>query len=671
MADGTVVIDTKLDPEGAEKGANGLDSSLGKLKSTLLAIISIDAIKKLGTEMVEAAAQGKALDAQFSQTFGNMEGEATKVISSLGQEFGMLPSRLKGPMASMTSMFMGLGVDTESAMKMAAEATRQAADAAAYFDKPYSEAQAAIQSFLKGNLSAAESVGIFATANSLAAFAVEQGVIDEAKAFQNLDESIKMAVRVEYVTKMQNLANVSGQAAREADGWENVVGNLHAAWQLFLGKLGTPILEALIPIIQEITQKLVDMAEGLDVEAMVAGFKKFMDILGDILPYVEGLAVGFVAYKVVMLALEAPTLAVAAATAILELSLNPVAAIIAVVIGVITALIALYKHLTNASKETADEMEQDTNRQIKDTDRWKVHRLQSMLEVGAITSEQYSRMIAKMQEAAKAEEVTADSMNQSFGEISGGVIEMGNSTQQAADQVKQSMDSISSQSSSTSQKMASDMNMTAGNASSLANSFGSTSANVAQAMQTMSSGSGDSMLSLGQKLRAFIKGDMKGFESDMSGSLNGMPDKFNETGNNIAVGLGSGVIGGAPGVMDKIKELATNVLNTMKAALGINSPSRKMMGIGVFLPPGLSKGFDKALPKAEKDILSHLEGTMDRIATITPTYDSTVTRRIMNSYEFVGSDETTTHTTIVEVDGNAVGKAVDTYTRRRDLRVGV
>ena len=62
----------------------------------------------------------------------------------------MMPNRIKPAMSSMTSMFKGLGMDTETAMTTASDAVTLVADASAFYDKSFEDANASLNSFIKG-----------------------------------------------------------------------------------------------------------------------------------------------------------------------------------------------------------------------------------------------------------------------------------------------------------------------------------------------------------------------------------------------------------------------------------------------------------------------------------------------------------------------------------------
>lgn len=250
---GTIGLNTSEADKGIDRTTGNAKSASTKIsgffKKAATAIGTAFAAKKLidfGKVSVEAAASATAVQAQFEQVFGDMQDEATNAINGMADEFGMVPNRLKPSMSKMTSMFKGLGMDTEEAMGKATDAVTLSADAAAFYDVAYESANASLTSFIKGNYEGGEAIGIFANDTQMAIFAVEQGVVSSTKEWAQLDEATKQATRLEYAQNMQELAGATGQAARESDGYENQVGNLKQAWEDFLAIVGGPILEPVV-----------------------------------------------------------------------------------------------------------------------------------------------------------------------------------------------------------------------------------------------------------------------------------------------------------------------------------------------------------------------------------------------------------------------------------------
>ena len=81
------------------------------------------------------------------------------------------------------------------------------------------------------------------------------------KSFQNLSEAQKQLTLLQMVKDANDLSGATGQAAREADGWENVIGNLKEAWKQLIAVIGQPVLKLAIPVVQSMTTALQRMTE--------------------------------------------------------------------------------------------------------------------------------------------------------------------------------------------------------------------------------------------------------------------------------------------------------------------------------------------------------------------------------------------------------------------------
>lgn len=277
---GTIGLNNKEANEGIDETTGKAEKSSGKIagffKKAAIAIGTAFAVEKLinfGKMTVEAAASAQALQAQFEQVFGDLQGESTKAINEMAKEFGMVPSRLKPGMTKMTSMFKGLGMDTEEAMGKATHAVELSADAAAFYDVSFESANQSLTSFLKGNYEAGEAIGIFANETQMAQFAISKGIVGSTQDWQALDEATKQATRLEYAANMQEMAGATGQAARESDGYENQMGNLKQAWQDFLAIVGGPILEPVVAGLQKVSEWLT--TAGTKVQELQTWFTNF------------------------------------------------------------------------------------------------------------------------------------------------------------------------------------------------------------------------------------------------------------------------------------------------------------------------------------------------------------------------------------------------------------
>lgn len=214
-------------------------------------------IVDIGTQAIDAAADVKAANAQFQQTFGELKGRATSALKSISDETGMAVTRLQGGYTALYAFTKSVGGDQETALNIAQRALSAAADSAAYYDRTMEDATETLQSFLKGNYANDAALGIAATETTRNAKANEL----YAKSFKDLSEAQKVDVLLAMVEAGNAASGALGQAAREADSWTNVTGELSEAWRQFLAQLGGPILTGLTPMIQGITEALKGMTE--------------------------------------------------------------------------------------------------------------------------------------------------------------------------------------------------------------------------------------------------------------------------------------------------------------------------------------------------------------------------------------------------------------------------
>lgn len=268
MVDGSLKFDTKVDSKGFDKGIKTINSSvasfadkLGGLKTKMLAAFSITALVAFTKKATETAASVNAANSAMSQTFGVLESAATAVINRVADESGILDTRLRSIATGIYAFAKTSGMDSATALGMMKEALQVAADSAAYYDRSLEDTSETLKSFLKGNYANDAALGLSATEYTRNAAAMKL----YGKSFQNLTEAQKQLTLLQMVKDANDLSGATGQAAREADGWENVIGNLKEAWKQLIAVIGQPTLKLAIPVIQSMTtvlQRLTDYANA-------------------------------------------------------------------------------------------------------------------------------------------------------------------------------------------------------------------------------------------------------------------------------------------------------------------------------------------------------------------------------------------------------------------------
>ena len=325
--------------KGTKSAADSTKESLSEISRNLRAELLQQFSEKLsaiseklvevGKEALEAAAQMQASNAQFTTVFGDMETQAREALNAIGQEMDIVPERLQGSFTQMASFAKTSGLDTAKALDFTSRATRAAADGAAFYDKSIESVTESLQSFLKGNFANDAALGISATETTRNAAANKL----YGKSFKDLSEAQKQLTLLQMVEDGNKLSGALGQAARESDGLENVMGNLKQAGTNALSAIGQPLLEMMIPVFQTLATIVKGVAELFN--SLPAPVKDFVVILGVVLTIVGALAPIFLTLQAVFMSSFGAMIAAAL----------PIIGVISGVVVAIAAIVAIVKYL--------------------------------------------------------------------------------------------------------------------------------------------------------------------------------------------------------------------------------------------------------------------------------------------------------------------------------------
>ena len=325
--------------KGTKSVADSAQESLGEIAKAARAELLQQFSEKLGDiseklvdvgkEAIEAAASMQASNAQFSTVFGDMEGQAREALNNIGKEMSIVPERLQGSFTQMASFAKTSGLDTAQALDLSTRATKAAADGAAFYDKSIESVTESLQSFLKGNFANDAALGISATETTRNAAANKL----YGKSFKDLSEAQKQLTLLQMVEDGNELSGALGQAARESDGLENVMGNLKQSGTNALAALGQPLLEMLIPVFQALGDIIKGVADWFG--TLPGPIKEFIVIIGAVVTAVGVLAPIFFSLQAIF-----TTSIGAMITAAL-----PIIGIVAGIVAAISAVVIVLKYL--------------------------------------------------------------------------------------------------------------------------------------------------------------------------------------------------------------------------------------------------------------------------------------------------------------------------------------
>jgi len=247
-----------------EKSSGAIAGAFGKIAAAAAALGGAMAILSFGKATVEAAASAAAIESQFEQAFKGVESEATAAIDAMSKKFNIMPDRLKQPMNSLQSYFLGVGMDAEKALTTTEQAMRIAANGAAYYDKSIEDVSASMKSFLMGNYMVGDSFGVNANLTKISTKYNEQ----YGGSFEDLSEAMKQSYLLEYIQDVYELngamadsADEMDQAEKEAHAYENTLGNFRATWKKLKAVIGQNFLEPVIRGMEKLMQWMMVAAD--------------------------------------------------------------------------------------------------------------------------------------------------------------------------------------------------------------------------------------------------------------------------------------------------------------------------------------------------------------------------------------------------------------------------
>lgn len=243
----------------AESSGNRIPSAVKKIAGAVAVAFAVDKIVDFGTQLVNTAATVQAQNAQFEATFKDMQGAAEEAFGRVSETTGIVSERLQEQGTKAFSMFKGAGADANTALADTERFLNIAADAAAYYDISLEEASERVLGLAKGNFENGDAIGVFTNEMQRN----EAAMSKYGKNFSDLTEAQKQSLMLDIAEQTYEMSGAMGQASRESDGLENVMGNLKSEWKQFTAALGSPLLQAVIPILQNLTDVLGGFADNV------------------------------------------------------------------------------------------------------------------------------------------------------------------------------------------------------------------------------------------------------------------------------------------------------------------------------------------------------------------------------------------------------------------------
>ena len=131
--------------------------------------------------------------------------------------------------------------------------------------------------------------------------------------------------------------------------------------------------------------------------------------------------------------------------------------------------------------------------------------------------------------------------------------------------------------------------------------------NFVNAIKNFFSGLASKIGSAASSIVSFIKSipsKIAGVANSIKNKFTNLPNDFANIGKNIMKGLWNGISGLKDWVISKVKGMGKSIVNGLKSALGIHSPSKEFALIGKFSVLGYTEALDKMSKDVDKQVAS-------------------------------------------------------------------
>ena len=252
VADGSVVIDTRINTGGFSKGAASLKSqfaSLGssvkKLGGLIAAAFSIGAIVSFGKEAVELGSDLQEVQNVVDVTFTTMSEKVNEFVKNAAQTAGLSKTMAKRYSGTFGAMAKSFRFTEEDAYNMATALTQLSGDVASFYNLSQDEAYTKLKSVFTGETESLKDLGVVMTQTALDSYALANGF---GKTTSQMTEQEKVALRYRFV--MEQLSGASGDFVRTSDSWANQTKLLSLQFDSLKASIGQGLINVLTPVIK-------------------------------------------------------------------------------------------------------------------------------------------------------------------------------------------------------------------------------------------------------------------------------------------------------------------------------------------------------------------------------------------------------------------------------------
>lgn len=274
-ADGSVIIDTRMDTSGVQNGVsaikqsfNGLGSAVKKIGLLIGGAFAVGKLVQFGKECVELGSDLAEVQNVVDVTFTTMSDKVNEFAKNAMTSAGLSETMAKRYVGTFGAMSKSFGFSEAQAYDMSTALTQLTGDVASFYNISQDLAYIKLKSVFTGETETLKDLGVVMTQSALDQYALANGY---GKTTSAMTEQEKVALRLAFVQKQ--LSAASGDFIRTSDSWANQVRVMQLQLQSLKATVGQGLINIFTPVLKIINILLGKLA------TLANAFKSFTELI--------------------------------------------------------------------------------------------------------------------------------------------------------------------------------------------------------------------------------------------------------------------------------------------------------------------------------------------------------------------------------------------------------
>lgn len=274
-ADGSVIIDTRMDTTGVQNGVsaikqsfNGLGGAVKKIGLLIGGAFAVGKLVQFGKECVELGSDLAEVQNVVDVTFTTMSDKVNEFAKNAMTSAGLSETMAKRYVGTFGAMSKSFGFSEAQAYDMSTALTQLTGDVASFYNISQDLAYIKLKSVFTGETETLKDLGVVMTQSALDQYALANGY---GKTTSAMTEQEKVALRLAFVQKQ--LSAASGDFVRTSGSWANQVRVMQLQLQSLKATVGQGLINIFTPVLKVINILLGKLA------TLANAFKSFTELI--------------------------------------------------------------------------------------------------------------------------------------------------------------------------------------------------------------------------------------------------------------------------------------------------------------------------------------------------------------------------------------------------------